>query len=152
MNSLDFHDEKSFVVFLLQAKECFNRSQSGFRLDEDDVLHSIQEQSNVHVVFPDEALLPNHSQIDATATAFYAEINSVIYILSSEGFQDCIDRLLTRSGTCSNSHIVLFYAVLSLHLGSRPYFDLACEYLTQAIEEGSIVTVEAMVVLVYLPA
>ncbi|PSN59919.1 hypothetical protein BS50DRAFT_626461 [Corynespora cassiicola Philippines] len=140
----NFYDSKSFVVFLLQARSLFERTEGGPHTDQRSILHSIQDQPNVPVTFPEDTLLPVQSQIDADATAFYAEVNSVIYILSSEGLQDCVERFLHRSDICGNAHIAIVYAVMSLQTASQSAFDLACHYVAPAVEEGSIATVEAL--------
>lgn len=146
-----FYDTKSFVVFLLQAKSSFGCTQRGLHSNEHNiepnVLHSIQDQSNVPVNFPDDVFLPLQSQVDVDAAVFYAEINSVIYILPSEGLQDCVDRLLRRSERCSNAHIAIVYAIMSLRVESPSVFGLACQYLLPATEEVSIATVEALMLM-----
>lgn len=147
---LGFYDTTSFLMFLLQARSSCELTQGGLCSNESNVLHGIQDPSSPSVEFPDDFLIPIQSQINIDATVFYAEINSVIYILPSEGLQDCVDRLLRRSKACRNAHIAIVYAVMSLGTESTSIFSLACHYLTLAIEEGSIATVEALMLIVCL--
>ena len=107
----------------------------------------LAEREPVPVEPPNEPL-PPRAQIEEAAINFFAEVNSIVYIMTFEGFQQCLESIYGPKGSCSNAAFGVVYTLASLFPGGDHAFSQASHYIRLAIEEGSIETVQALMLMV----
>lgn len=93
--------------------------------------------------------LPNRKALDQAAVKFFAEINSVIYILDQYRFHLWLDDVYGGKGVCA-SVLVILYLVMALCGDKDPSFDIARSYMDNVIEESSLESVRAIMLMVRL--
>ena len=81
--------------------------------------------------------LPTKTILEAAASRFFAEVNSVIFVMSEDHFQYRLDNIYNTRQTCSNSFLAIIYLVLALGQKSETYFKAACSLFDKSVEEGS---------------
>lgn len=93
--------------------------------------------------------LPNRKSLDQAAVKFFAEINSVIYILEQDRFHLWIDDVYSGKGVRA-SVLVIMYMVMALCGDENPSFGIARSYMDDVIEESSLESVRAIMLMVRL--
>ncbi|KAH9208322.1 hypothetical protein DL95DRAFT_480443 [Leptodontidium sp. 2 PMI_412] len=86
-------------------------------------------------------------QFDQASAKFFAEINSITYILGCDQLQSYLTSLTQQNYPMTNASLMLLYLVLNLEQDDDEYFDKACHLFDAAMEEGSIESVRAMMLL-----
>ncbi|KAF7529729.1 hypothetical protein PCG10_006059 [Penicillium crustosum] len=90
--------------------------------------------------------LPNRKSLDQAAVKFFAEINSVIYILEQDRFHLWIDDVYSGKGVRA-SVLVIMYMVMALCGDENPSFGIARSYMDDVIEESSLESVRAIMLM-----
>lgn len=93
--------------------------------------------------------LPDRKALDQAAMRFFAEINSVIYILDQDRFHLWIDDVYGGRGVRA-SVLVILYLVMALCGEEDPSFHIARSYMDDVIEESSLESVRAIMLMVRL--
>lgn len=122
-------------------KQVLFRWQNGFN-------ESVREVNYNSVRYPDEPL-PAREDVERAADSFFLEVNNVTYVLTYEGFQQSLDSMYLRRDSCSNADFAIIYGILSLSLdftGADSLYNLARRYLYLAIEEGTVQTIQALMI------
>lgn len=81
--------------------------------------------------------LPKRTILEAAAGRFFAEVNSVIFVMSEDLFHYRLDNIYNTQQNCSNSFLAILYLVLALGEKSEIYFKVACSLFDKSVEEGS---------------
>jgi hypothetical protein len=92
--------------------------------------------------------LPPRGAVSEALKIFFAEINCVIYVLSYECFQSYLDSIYVHGNQSSHSGLALVYLMLSLWPLSDQYFVEGCQYCTEGMGEGTIESVQALMLMV----
>ncbi|KAI1381234.1 fungal-specific transcription factor domain-containing protein [Hypoxylon crocopeplum] len=87
--------------------------------------------------------LPLRSQVDEAAVTFFSEVNNIVYILNFEQFEDTVEHIYDGQQS-SNAGVASMLAVVALAEGSDDAFDRAYHYLDQTVAEGSLESVQAI--------
>lgn len=95
------------------------------------------------------AYLPDRVALEHAAVAFFKDINSVIYILDQEKFQIWVDDVYSGREVCT-SILVIVYLVMALCGDKSSSFETARSYMDDVIEESSIDSVRAIMLMVRL--
>ncbi|QKX54960.1 uncharacterized protein TRUGW13939_02050 [Talaromyces rugulosus] len=90
--------------------------------------------------------LPDRKALDQAAVKFFAEINSVIYIIDQDRFHLWLDDVYGGKGVCA-SVLVILYLVMALCGHKDPSFDIARSYMDNVIEESSLESVRAIMLM-----
>ncbi|KAJ5513431.1 hypothetical protein N7463_002983 [Penicillium fimorum] len=90
--------------------------------------------------------LPDRKALDQAAVRFFAEINSVIYILDQDRFHHWIDDIYGGKGVRA-SVLVILYLVMALCGDEDPSFHIARSYMDDVIEESSLESVRAIMLM-----
>ncbi|KGO47904.1 Transcription factor, fungi [Penicillium expansum] len=90
--------------------------------------------------------LPDRKALDQAAMQFFAEINSVIYILDQDRFHLWIDDVYGGRGVRA-SVLVILYLVMALCGEEDPSFHIARPYIDDLIEESSLESVRAIMLM-----
>ncbi|KAF8847052.1 hypothetical protein BDZ45DRAFT_699513 [Acephala macrosclerotiorum] len=80
--------------------------------------------------------LPKRTILEAAAGRFFAEVNSVIFVMNEDLFQYRLDDIYNTRQNCSNSFLAILYLVLALGEKSEIYFKAACSLFDKSVEEG----------------
>ena len=92
--------------------------------------------------------LPPRADFEHAASLFFAEINCVTYILSYEEFHGYMVNAFEQKAPLSHSVLMLLCLILSLDEKHDQYFSRACKHFEHSLEEGSLASVEALMLLV----
>ncbi|OQE38902.1 hypothetical protein PENCOP_c007G00122 [Penicillium coprophilum] len=90
--------------------------------------------------------LPNRKALDQAAVRFFSEINSVIYILDQDRFHLWVDDVYGGNGVRA-SVLVILYLVMALCGDEDPSFHMARCYMDDVIEESSLESVRAIMLM-----
>ena len=93
--------------------------------------------------------LPAKTILEAAASRFFAEVNSVIFVMSEDHFQYRLDDIYNTQQNCSNSFLAIIYLVLALGQKSETYFKAACSLFDKSVEEGSEDSVQVVMLTVW---
>ena len=96
--------------------------------------------------------LPPRPDLEKAATRFFAQVNSVVYVMSEDLFRYRVDDLYCNRRSCSNSVLAIINLVLAVGNQSETAFKIACSYFEKSLEEAteeSIIVVMLTVRLVY---
>lgn len=107
---------------------------------------SFADRRHLTVIVPNE--LPTRDQLDLATTKFFAEVNSVINILNFAQFQEIVEDLYHLGQASTNANIAIVLGVTALVSGSDTVLDQACQYLDSSIAEGSLESIQAIMILV----
>lgn len=91
--------------------------------------------------------LPDRKALDQAAVTFFSEINSVIYILDQDRFHHWIDDIYGGRRVRA-SVLVILYLVMALCGDDPPSFHIARSYMDDVIEESSLESVRAIMLMV----
>lgn len=94
-------------------------------------------------------ILPRHL-IEQAAVRFFAEVNSVIYVLSQREFSQLINNIYFSQEAERVSTWALVMLIYALGAKNKQAFERACFHLDGIIEEGSIESVKAILLIVIL--
>jgi hypothetical protein len=92
--------------------------------------------------------LPKRAIFESAAGRFFAEVNSVIFVISEDHFQYQLDGIYNTRQNCSNSFLAIIYLVLALGEKSETYFKAACSLFDKSIEEGNEESVQVVMLTV----
>ena len=95
--------------------------------------------------------LPLRSRADRATERFFAEINSVIWILGYEKFIDIVENIYSPKQPTSNASMASLLAIVALAEGSEDMLDSACQYFDLAVSEGSLESIQMIMILVSVP-
>ena len=99
------------------------------------------------MVSPDT--LPPRTEFEQASQKFFAELNCVTYILSYEQFQSHMIRAFDQRNQVSHSVFMLLNLIVAFNDEMyEQYFSKACEHLEYVLEEGTVASVEALMLLV----
>ncbi|OQE05782.1 hypothetical protein PENVUL_c022G02721 [Penicillium vulpinum] len=90
--------------------------------------------------------LPNRKALDQAAMRFFAEINSVIYILDQDRFHHWLDDVYSGKGVRA-SVLVILYLVMALCGDEDPSFHIARSSMDDVIQESSLESVRALMLM-----
>lgn len=93
--------------------------------------------------------LPDRKALDQAAVRFFAEINSVIYILDQDRFYHWFDDVYGGKEVRA-SVLVILYLVMALCGDEEPSFQISRSYIDDVIEESSLESVRAIMLMVRL--
>lgn len=99
------------------------------------------------ISYPNPDYLPNRKALDQAAVRFFSEINSVIYILDQDRFHLWLDDVYGGNGVRA-SVLVILYLVMALCGDEDPSFHIARSYMDDVIEESSLESVRAIMLMV----
>lgn len=86
--------------------------------------------------------------MEEATTKFFAEVNCIVNILNFEKFQEMVGELYDLKQASSNAGIAIVLGVVAL-AGDLDYvLHQACQYLDPTIAEGSLESVQAIMILV----
>ena len=109
-----------------------------------NALRSSEEQ--VDLIYTDD--LPPRADFENASSKFFTKINCVNYILSYEEFYAYTVNAFEQKGRLSHSVFMILCLILSLDEKHEQYFSRACDHFRYALEEGSLASVEALMLLV----
>ncbi|KIW50501.1 hypothetical protein PV05_09305 [Exophiala xenobiotica] len=112
---------------------------SVFRFDE------LTGSKQVDQVQPND--LPPRAEFERASLRFFAEINCVNYILSYEQFYVYISDSLDQRHPLSHGVFMLLCLILSFDSKYEEFFSKACGHVEYVFEEGSIASVESLMLL-----
>jgi len=92
--------------------------------------------------------LPDRSEIGHAAKSFHAEWSGIAYILHDGQLSTCLDNIYTYQLPCTYSTIVIIFLVLALGNHCEPYFEHARRHFDYALEEHTLETVQAFMLMV----
>ncbi|CAI7640081.1 unnamed protein product [Penicillium glandicola] len=90
--------------------------------------------------------LPDRQALDQAAVKFFAEINSVIYILDQDRFYHWLDEVYGGKGLRA-SVLAILYLVMALCGDEEPSFHISRSYMDDVIEESSLESVRAIMLM-----
>lgn len=82
------------------------------------------------------------------AKKFFAEVNGIIYILQYERFYNNVGNIYARRLLVTNAGFAILYLIFSLSQEHENYFAEGCRYCNLALEESSMETIQALMLLV----
>lgn len=103
------------------------------------------------VAFVAPGSLPLRSRVDRATERFFAEVNSVVWILSYEKFIDTVENVYSPGQPTSNSSMASVLAIVALAEGSEDVLNSACQYFDLAVSEGSLESIQMIMILVSVP-
>lgn len=95
--------------------------------------------------------LPAQAMVSKAATAFFAEINNIIYVLSFERFQIDLEKVYSLRPATTNAKLAIIYLMVALKDPDPDSFSFATRYGNASIEEGTLESVQALMIMVPAP-
>ncbi|KAF7185206.1 Helicase-like transcription factor [Pseudocercospora fuligena] len=93
-------------------------------------------------------VLPDVESLERAVAKFFSEINSTLYIMVPEAFGRIVEGLYTRRFAASNACMTIVLAIYALMADSASsWFHQACLYLDLIILEGSLESIQAIMIL-----
>lgn len=93
--------------------------------------------------------LPDRAALEQAAMTFFRDINSVIFILDQEKFYAWLDEVYSEQDV-STSILAIVYLVMALLGDETSSFEIARSYMNDVIEESSLNSVRAIMLMVRL--
>lgn len=112
-------------------------------------LDDLKGSKEVDLICPDS--LPSRADFERAASNFFTEINCVNYILSYDQFNIYMNKAFDSQPSLSHAIFMLLCLILSFDDKYKDYFHRACEHVDYAMEEGSLASVEALMLIVSSP-
>lgn len=95
--------------------------------------------------------LPVRAMVSKAATAFFAEINNIIYVLSFERFQIDLEKVYSLRPATTNAKLAVIYLMVALKDPDPDILSSATRYGNASIEEGTLESVQALMIMVPRP-
>lgn len=92
--------------------------------------------------------LPLEAQVNEAVGIFFREVNSIVFVLNFEQFEDIAENLYELKEKSSNACVAIMLAVVALVDSSDNAFNRAYHYLDHAVSEGSLESVQAIMLFV----
>ena len=92
--------------------------------------------------------LPPKETVLDTARKFFVEINTAVYILNQDRFRRLLESIYVHKMQSDNASLALIYLMLSLWPLDSQYFSDGTNFCNAAIEESSIESVQALMLMV----
>lgn len=108
--------------------------------------YPLDGQCNPSSVTP--ANLPSLSLITEAAQKFFSEMNNTIYVLNYTCFQSQLKDLYATDATASNALLAIVYGIGFLGTSDPQQFAKASQYGNASIEEASLESVQAIMIMV----
>ncbi|KAH6988274.1 fungal-specific transcription factor domain-containing protein [Ilyonectria sp. MPI-CAGE-AT-0026] len=109
-------------------------------------LDDMKSSKEVDLICPDS--LPSRADFERAASAFFTEINCVNYILSYDQFNTYMNKAFDTQPSITHAVHMLLCLILSFDDKYKDYFFRACKHVDYAMEEGSLASVEALMLIV----
>ena len=110
------------------------------------MLEEITGSKQVGLVQPDG--FPSRADFEQASTRFFAEINAVNYILSYEVFHTYMFNVYTQKCPLSHAVFMILCLILVFDGNHEEYFSKACQHFDHTLEEGSLESVQALMLIV----
>ncbi|KAJ9644294.1 hypothetical protein H2204_001645 [Knufia peltigerae] len=91
--------------------------------------------------------LPARAIVSQAATAFFAEINNIIYVLSYERFQIDLEKVYSFRPATTNAKLAIIHLMVSLIDPDADLFSFATRFGNASIEEGTLESVQALMIM-----
>jgi hypothetical protein len=142
-----FHYGSSYSAFFLKLNEGLASTHKKlFHRHRRTAFDSWGVDSPVTLIHPQD--LPPRLDLVEAAKDFFAEVNGIIYILQYERFHNDMGNIYAKRLPVTNAGFAIFYLILSLSQKHEDYFADACRYCNVALEESSMESIQALMLLV----
>ncbi|KAH9204918.1 fungal-specific transcription factor domain-containing protein [Leptodontidium sp. 2 PMI_412] len=141
-----FHYGSSYSAFFLKLNEGLASTPNKlFHRHRRTAFDSWGVDSPVPTIYPQD--LPPRLELVEAAKKFFAEVNGIIYILQYERFYNNVGNIYARRHLVTNAGFAILYLILSLSQEHENYFAEGCRYCNLALEESSMETIQALMLL-----
>ncbi|KAK4943651.1 hypothetical protein LTR10_016748 [Elasticomyces elasticus] len=93
--------------------------------------------------------LPSRADFEQASSKFFAEVNCVNYISSYKQFHTYTFNAFDQKQPVSHAVLMLLYLIMSLNPQYEEHFPKACGHVDATLEEGSLASVEALMLLMF---
>lgn len=136
----------SWIAFFTKIRAASGSRSGGLFRNPPAVISEVSRPGQPELVDP--AGLPPRVDFEKASLRFFAEINCVNFIISYGKFHSFTINAFDHKRPVSHAVFMLFCLIVSFDERYEEYFAKACEHFDSALEEASIESVEALMLMV----
>ena len=145
IDSIGFHNGSCYGTFYAKIVKNLAFTHARLLRGQPSVNSHIIDGNTIGVAYPHN--LPARQQIEIAATRFFAEVNNIAYVLKYEQVQSTLENIYCGLPS-TRSSLAIVYLILSCGPDSDHFYTEGCRYSTAALEEGTLESVQALMLMV----